>query len=99
MVYVHSDTQRQDKERTHPRHNRVIARASKMITERRLNWYGHVMRRDAEHILRKVLRTIFEEKVEKTTENELEGRVPRREKYWTEIERGDGHGDMEKEDN
>ena len=26
------------------------------ITERRLNWYGHVMRRDGEHILRKVLR-------------------------------------------
>ena len=30
--------------------------ASKKITERRLNWYGHVMRRDGEHILRKVLR-------------------------------------------
>ena len=26
------------------------------ITERRLNWYGHVMRRDEEHLLRKVLR-------------------------------------------
>ena len=24
--------------------------------ERRLNWYGHVMTRDEEHILRKVLR-------------------------------------------
>ena len=28
-----------------------------MIAERRLNWYGHGMRRDEEHILRKVLRT------------------------------------------
>ena len=33
-----------------------VAQASKKITERRLNWYGHVMRRDGEHILRKVLR-------------------------------------------
>ena len=30
--------------------------ASKKITERILIWYGHVMRRDGEHILRKVLR-------------------------------------------
>ena len=33
-----------------------MAQASTKITERRLNWYGHVMRRDGEHILRKVLR-------------------------------------------
>ena len=33
-----------------------MAQASKKITERRLNWYGHVMTRDEEHILRKVLR-------------------------------------------
>ena len=33
-----------------------VAQASKKITERRLNWYGHVMRRDVEHILRNVLR-------------------------------------------
>ena len=29
---------------------------TRSITERRLIWYGHVMRRDGEHILRKVLR-------------------------------------------
>ena len=34
-----------------------MAQASKKITERKLIWYGHVMRRDGEHILRKVLRT------------------------------------------
>ncbi len=33
-----------------------VAQASKKTTERRLNWYGHVMRRDGEYILRKVLR-------------------------------------------
>ena len=27
-----------------------VAQASKKITERRLIWYGHVMRRDEEHI-------------------------------------------------
>ena len=32
-----------------------MAQASKKITKRRLNWYGHVMRRDGEHILRKVI--------------------------------------------
>ncbi len=33
-----------------------MAQASKKMTERILNWYGHVMRRDGEHILRKVFR-------------------------------------------
>ena len=33
-----------------------VAQAFKNITERRSNWYGHVMRRDDEHIPRKVLR-------------------------------------------
>ena len=33
-----------------------MAQASNKITDRRLNGYGHVMRRDCEHILRKVLR-------------------------------------------
>ena len=34
----------------------VVQEASKKITERRLNWYGHVMRKYEEHKLRKVLR-------------------------------------------
>ena len=33
-----------------------VTQPSKNITERRLNWYGRVMRRDEEHRLRKVLR-------------------------------------------
>ena len=40
----------------HIRGTTRVAQASKKVTERRLNWYGHVMRRDGEHILRKVLR-------------------------------------------
>ena len=48
---------RKDKIRNeHIRGTTRVAQASKKITERRLNWYGHVMRRDGEHILRKVLR-------------------------------------------
>ena len=40
----------------HIRETTREAQDSKKITERRLNWYGHVMRRYGEHILRKVLR-------------------------------------------
>ena len=40
----------------HIRGTTRVGQASKKITERRLNWYGHVMRRDGEHILRRVLR-------------------------------------------
>ena len=40
----------------HIRGTTRVAQDSKKITERRLNWYGHVIRRDDEHILRKVLR-------------------------------------------
>ena len=48
---------RKDKSRNeHIRGTTRVAQASKKITERRFNWYGHVMRRDGEHILRKVLR-------------------------------------------
>ena len=42
---------RQDKIRNeHIRGTTSVAQASKKITERRLIWYGHVMRRDGEHI-------------------------------------------------
>ena len=34
----------------------VVLQEWRILTERRLNWYGHVMWRDGEHILRKVLR-------------------------------------------
>ena len=39
-------------ERTHPRNNESDAGFQKM-TDRRLNWYGDVMRRGEKHILRK----------------------------------------------
>ena len=47
---------RQDEERTHTG-TTTVAQASKKSQERRLTSYGHVMMRDEEHILRKVLRT------------------------------------------
>ena len=40
----------------HIRETTREAQDSKKITERRLNWYGHVTRRFGEHTLRKVLR-------------------------------------------
>ena len=40
----------------HIRGTTRVAQASKKITERRFNWYGHVMRRDGEYILRKVFK-------------------------------------------
>ena len=47
---------RKDKIRNeHIRGTTRVAQDSKKIAERRLNWYGHVMR-DGEHILRKVSR-------------------------------------------
>ena len=61
--------QRQDQERTRIQGTRV-AHASNRITERRLNWYGHVPRRDKEHILREVLR------MERMTKNNVDRRVP-----------------------
>ena len=48
---------RKDKIRNeHIRGTTRVAQASKKITERILIWYGHVIRRDGVHILRKVLR-------------------------------------------
>ena len=48
---------RKDKIRNeHIRGTTRVAQASKKITKRRLIWYGHVLKRDGEHILRKVLR-------------------------------------------
>ena len=41
----------------HIRGTSRVAQAAIETTERRLNWYGRVMRTDEEHILRKVLRT------------------------------------------
>ena len=58
MLRWMSRVTRKDKIRNeHIRGTTRATQASIEITERRLNWYGHVMRRDEEHILRKVLRT------------------------------------------
>ena len=55
-----SDTQRQDQERTHPRNNEsdsCLQRDHGETTKLVLTCVRHVMRRDEEQIIRKVLRT------------------------------------------
>ena len=84
---------RNDKIRNeHIRRTRRMAQASKKLKERRSNWYGHVMRRDGEHILRKELGMVIPGKRKMTTENKMKRRVPARyENYWNESGR-DGVG-------
>ena len=49
-----------------------VTQASKKIAERRLNWYGRVMRRGEEQIVRKVLRTYIPgEHEERRKENKM----------------------------
>ena len=94
---------RKDKIRNeHIRGTTRVAQASKQITERRLNWYGHVTRKDGEHMYTEesVEGGYNREKEERTIENKMERRVSTRfEKYWTVSGRGDGLGDVEKKDN
>ena len=76
-----------------------MALASKKITERKFNCYGHVMRRDGEHILRKVLRADIPGKRKigrpKTRWKDACQRDLKRRAYWTESGRGEGQGAME----
>ena len=44
----------------HIRGTTQVTQASNKITERRMNWYGHVLRRDEEYMPRKELRTIYQ---------------------------------------
>ena len=85
------DMKRHDRERTHVRENEK----GKKITERQLCWYGHVMRRDEEHILRKVLRTDMPGKGRQDDRKQHERMLTRLEQHWTESGRGDGQGDVE----
>ena len=82
----------------HIRGTAIVAQASKKITERRLIWYGHVMRRDGEHILRKVLRADIPGKRKRGRPKTRWKDACQRDlkKYWTESGRGDGQGDVEK---
>ena len=61
--------------------------------ERRLHWHGHVMRRDEERILRKVVRMDKNQEKGRPKTRWKEEHVPMR-----QSRRGDGHGDMELED-
>ena len=67
---------RKDKIRNeHIRGTTRVAQASKKITERRLNCYGHVMRRDGEHILRKVLRADIPGKRKRKDDRKQDGKT------------------------
>ena len=47
---------RKDKIRNeHIRGTTKVVQASRMITERRLKWYGHVMRMEEDHVVRRVM--------------------------------------------
>ena len=92
---------RKDKIRNeHIRGTTRVAQASKDITERRLNWYGHVMRRDGEHIMRKVLKADIPGKRKRGRPKTRCKDACQRDlkKYWTESGRGDEQGDVEKKD-
>ena len=51
---VRGDQEGQDQERTHSRNNESSASIYKYNGER-LRWYGHVIRREEEHIVRSVM--------------------------------------------
>ena len=70
-----------------------MRQASKKTTKIRLNWFGHVNRRDKERTLRKVLRTDIAGKGREDDGKQIE--KTRQETYWTESGRGDGQGEME----
>ena len=74
---LRNDTHIQERERTHTR-DKKWRRLPKKNTGRRLNWCGHVMRRDEKHILRKVLGTDIQGNMK------LKRRVPKINKnYWS----------------
>ena len=92
---------RKDKIRNeHIRGTTSVAQASKKITERKLNWYGHVMRRDGEHILRKVLRADIQGKRKRGRPKTRWKDACQRYLKSTGLRegRGDGQGDVEKKD-
>ena len=50
--------------------------ASRKITERRLKWYGHVMRMEEDHVVRRVMtKAILGGKEERETKGKVEGCV------------------------
>ena len=96
---VRSDTQRQDQERTHPRKNTSDASFEKNQGETIELVRACDQERWRTHTEESVEDGYTREKEERTTENKMERRVStRHEKYWIESGRGDGQGDVEKED-
>ena len=81
----------------HVRGTPRLPQASKRFTEKILNRYWHVKRRDEEHILRNVLRMGLQGKRKRRRPNTrwkdaCQGDLKH---PWTESGQGDGQGDME----
>ena len=68
---------RKDKIRNeHIRGTTKVVQASRKITERRLKWYGHVMRIEEDHVVRRVMtKAIPGKKEERETKDKVEGCV------------------------
>ena len=76
----------------HIRGTTRVVQASKKISEQRLKWYGHVTRRDGEHLRRKVLRADIIPGKRKRGRPKIRWKYAIQrdlEKYWIESERGD----------
>ena len=67
---------RKDKIRNeHIRGTTKVVQASRKITERRLKWYGHVMRMEEDHVVRSDGESDTGEKEERETKDKVEGCV------------------------
>ena len=67
---------RKDKIRNeHIRGTTKVVQASSKITERRLKWYGHVMRMEEDHVVRRVMTKAIPGKEERETKDKVEGCV------------------------
>ena len=67
---------RKDKIRNeHIRGMTKVVQASRKITERRLKWYGHVMRMEEDHVVRRAGESDTGEKEEREPKDKVEGCV------------------------
>ena len=93
-----SDKIRQNQERTHPRNDESSAGVRK-TTERRLKWYGHVMRMEEDHVVRRVTKAIPGRMKRGRPKTKVEGCVQEGHAYcMTERGRRRRHGVVERDD-
>ena len=67
-----------------------VVQASRKITERRLKWYGHVMRMEEDHVVRRVMtKAIPGKKEEREIKDKVEGCVQERDMQTVGLREGD----------